>query len=349
MAFMILYTVITLLAFILLIQAIGFFISAPKYTGPVSDHFDGKKFINPGNVKAQGLKEVVRWMMNRERGPWVSKTEAVQSKPADAIANATRITFINHSSFLIQTSGINILTDPVFSERVSPFSFVGPKRMRPTGIAFKDLPQIDIVLLSHNHYDHLDKGTLLKIKQVHNPLFVVPLGVGEYLNQLGIRRWETLDWWQSTFAFDVSITAVPAQHFSGRGFFDRDATLWCGYVFKSKSHTIYFAGDTGYNPTTFSEIGNRVEQIDIALIPIGAYKPKWFMSPVHCSPEEAVKIHQEVKAKQSIATHFGTFPLGDDGQEEPIKDLQLALHKLDIPSDEFIALKEGVPFYYGSI
>jgi L-ascorbate metabolism protein UlaG (beta-lactamase superfamily) len=345
---MILYILLPLLAFVF-IQAIGFFISAPRYAGPVSDHFDGKKFTTPGSVKPHGLKEVIRWMMNRQRGPWTPKTAPTQSKPEDIITIGTRITFINHSSFLIQTAGVNILTDPVFSKRVSPFSFLGPKRMRQPGIAFQDLPVINIVLLSHNHYDHLDKTTVLKLKQRFDPLFIVPLGVGAYLNQLGIRRWETLDWWQSTVAFDIAITAVPAQHFSGRGFFDRDATLWCGYVFRSKSHTLYFAGDTGYSQKIFNEIGDRFASIDVALIPIGAYKPLWFMSPVHCSPEEAVKIHCDVKTKQSIGTHFGTFPLGDEGQEDPQKDLREALVKSGLSPDNFIVPKEGIAVDYQSI
>jgi L-ascorbate metabolism protein UlaG (beta-lactamase superfamily) len=158
-----------------------------------------------------------------------------------------------------------------------------------------------------------------------------------------------LDWWQSTVAAELSITAVPAQHFSGRGFLDRDATLWCGYVFRAENHTIYFAGDTGYNPNTFIEIGDKINQIDMALIPIGAYKPMWFMSPVHCSPEEAVKIHLEVKSKLSMATHFGTFPLGDEGQEDPRNDLEEALAKFALPATEFIVPREGVPLDLRSV
>ncbi|RAW03260.1 MBL fold metallo-hydrolase [Pseudochryseolinea flava] len=335
------YILLAPVVFALMVIIIGAIISAPVYRGPVSDHFDGKKFNNPGNIQPRGLKGVIQWMRHRERGLWIKTSDAKQHKPAEKFTSGTRVTFINHSSFLIQTSGVNILTDPVFSERVSPFSFAGPKRMRPTGIAFADLPKIDLVLLSHNHYDHLDKSTVVALKKNYDPLFIVPLGVGPYLTQIGISKWQTLDWWQSTAAADISITAVPAQHFSGRGFLDRDKTLWCGYVFKSRSHTFYFAGDTGYNPVTFSEIGARIQSIDIAIIPIGAYKPQWFMSPVHCSPEEAVKIHRDVKASHSIASHFGTFPLGDEGQQDAQEDLQVALKAQHIPLHQFIKLDEG--------
>jgi len=331
------------LAFVFVATIVGYLISAPKYKGPRSDHFDGKKFNNPGNIQPQGFKEVIRWMRNRERGPWITKGDTRQSTPDQSFSGGTRVTFINHSSFLIQTAGINVLTDPVFSDRVSPFTFAGPKRMRPTGIRFENLPKIHVVLLSHNHYDHLDKSTVIKLKREHNPQFIVPLGVGPFLTQIGITKWETLDWWESTVAEGLSITCVPAQHFSGRGFFDRDATLWCGYVFRSKLHTTYFAGDTGYNAQTFVELGGRIQPIDLALIPIGAYKPQWFMAPVHCSPEDAVKIHLEIKARQSIASHFGTFPLGDDGEEDPKNDLRDALVKFNVPADQFITLEEGVP------
>lgn len=334
-----------ILAFLLIAFIIGFSISAPSYSGPTSDHFEGKNFINPGRVKAKGLYEVLRWAINREPGEWEKEENASYGvKPANLITHGVRVTFINHSTFLIQVDGLNILTDPIWSERASPFSWIGPERMRPPGIRFEDLPPIDVVLISHNHYDHLDIPTMEKIVSRHNPKIVTPLGVTKFLTEQKTTGKETidLDWWEKIKINDsVSIQAVPAQHFSGRGMGDRDATLWCGYVIYTKDGNLYFAGDTGYNTETFKTIGERAGSIKIALIPIGSYKPQWFMSPIHVSPEEAVKIHLDINAQKSIGIHFGTFPLGDDGQYDPIEDLQKAKEKLDVSESGFIVLDEG--------
>jgi L-ascorbate metabolism protein UlaG (beta-lactamase superfamily) len=321
---------------------VGYFLSGPKYQGPVSDHFDGKKFFTPGGKPAKGLPEVFKWMTKRERGFWKEKEVPFGDKPPERVGRGTRITFVNHSTFLIQVDGVNILTDPVWSERTSPFQWAGPKRMRPPGIRFEDLPKIDIVLLSHNHYDHLDLNTMTRLFERDHPKIVSALGVKAFLDLKNITGATDLDWWQKfSFTESIEIQAVPAQHFSGRGMFDRDATLWCGFVIIRPGGNIYFVGDTGYNEFIFKEIGERCTPINIALVPIGAFKPEWFMSPIHCSPSEAVKIHQEIKASKSIATHFGTFPLADDGEDEPIKGLQKALRENNTSTEEFIVLKEG--------
>jgi L-ascorbate metabolism protein UlaG (beta-lactamase superfamily) len=178
-------------------------------------------------------------------------------------------------------------------------------------------------------------------------MFIVPLGVGKFLQQNGIIKVAELDWWQTFSIASFNITCTPAQHFSGRGFFDRDATLWCGYMVESKTTKLCFVGDTGYNEITFRQIAERFK-IDLAIIPIGAYKPLWFMSPVHCSPEEAVKIHLDLRAKQSIASHFGTFPLGDEGQSDPVRDLHRAMEKFGLGEKDFIALKEGASKDYNT-
>lgn len=322
---------------------IGILLSAPVYKGPPSDHFDGKRFINPTGLKAKGLSEVFKWMRERKQGSWPSRMHLKPGpKPLPRYDNGVRITFVNHSTFLIQVDGINIITDPVWSERVSPFSFAGPKRMRPPGIKFEDLPKIDLVLLSHNHYDHLDIDTVRKIHDKFNPQYVVPLGVSQYLRNNKIEFVKELDWWQSVaFGTGFTIECVPAQHFSGRGTSDRDKTLWCGYAIHGRHGNVYFAGDTGYNPKTFKEIGERTKPT-ISIIPIGAFKPEWFMSPIHCSPDEAVQIHKDLNSPQSIASHFGTFPLADDSCDDPVERLTAALKREGIAMTAFITLEEGI-------
>ena len=321
---------------------LGWYTSAPGYKGPLSDHFDGKKFINNDGYNEQGFGDLMKWMMNRNPGEWVELSEEMIGygpRPEERITDSTQVfTYVNHSTFLIQTDGLNILTDPVWSERVSPFSFMGPKRMRPPGIKFEYLPQIDYVLLSHNHYDHLDIRTVKKLKDRFDPTFIVPLGVDLYLNKKGIIKTVSLDWWQETSVSDsVEIAAVRAQHFSSRGPFDRDKTLWAGFVIKSPKGNIYFAGDTGYN-TFFKEIGERYAPIKTALIPIGAYIPRWFMGPVHVDPQQAVQIHKDVKSELSIGMHYGTFPLADDGHDDPINEFKEAV---EADPQNFILVKEG--------
>jgi len=320
----------------------GYFISAPRYRGAVRSHFNGRTFINPGGVKAKGFRDVLKWARNRERGPWKIGSAIATEKPVERIEKGLRVTFVNHSTFLIQVNGLNILTDPVWSNRTSPFSWIGPTRMRPPGIRFEDLPPIDVVLLSHNHYDHLDIVTMKKIFNVFSPKIITPLGVKEFLDKENVLGSRDMDWWEEVpLTQSTKVQAVPAQHFSGRGMFDRDATLWCGYILRWEGGSLYFVGDTGYNAVTFKEIGERCAPIQVALIPIGAYKPQWFMSVIHCSPEEAVQIHRDIKAKTSIATHFGTFPLADDGMLDPTDDLEKAKAAQGIPPGDFIALKEG--------
>jgi L-ascorbate metabolism protein UlaG (beta-lactamase superfamily) len=330
----------------LLFVAVGAFISAPGYKGATSDHFDGKKFINPEGVKAKGTWEALKWMMNRERGVWKeNKTESYGKRPVGREKDGIRITFINHSTFLIQVDGLNILTDPIWGPRTSPFTWAGPKRMRNPGIKFEDLPRIDAVLISHNHYDHLDLATMRTVFGAFHPEIFTPLGIKEYLDSESISGATDLDWWDKVKISDsVTIHAVPAQHFSGRGLMDRDETLWCGYVIETSKGNIYFGGDTGYNDKTFKEIGDRFGSMQISLIPIGAYKPISFMGPIHVSPEEAVKIHQDVKSKTSIGIHFGTFPMADDGQEDPINDLRIARGKYNVADDRFIVIREGEPY-----
>jgi L-ascorbate metabolism protein UlaG (beta-lactamase superfamily) len=330
----------------LLVVALGTYLSTPGYRGAVSSHFDGKRFINPQGIQPKGTGDLMKWIFNRDRGKWKEGDQAGYGKrPVGSERDGIRITFINHSTFLIQVDGMNILTDPIWSQRTSPFTWAGPKRKRNPGIRFEDLPRIDAVLISHNHYDHLDIATLRTIfGSFHSKVFT-PLGIKEYLDSESISGATDMDWWDNAPLSDsVTIHAVPAQHFSGRGLMDRDKTLWCGYVITTSRGNIYFGGDTGYNDSTFKEIGTKFGSIQVALIPIGAYKPMWFMSPIHVSPEEAVKIHFDIHSKTSIGIHFGTFQMADDGLEDPANDLRLAREKYKVPSDRFIVLKEGEPY-----
>jgi len=333
-----------ILVIVLAALVIGYLISAPRYKGPVSDHFDGKTFYNLNGAKAKGFWEVISWMLSRHQGPWPSyhNDPPGPPPPARVEGRTVRVTFVNHSTVLLQFDGLNVLTDPVYYERVSPFQFAGPKRNNPPGIRFEDLPKIDILILSHNHWDHLDIGTVRKLCDRDRPYVFCPLGVKAFLENEGCQNVQEMDWRQSVAYNDrTTIHCVPAQHFSGRGLCDRDATLWAGFIIDSKTAgKLYFVGDTGYGPF-LKEIGRQFGPLRLAMIPIGAYKPKWFMSPIHCSPDEAVQIHEDLRSEQSIAIHFGTFPLADDGAHEPVDDLSRALAAKNIPTDRFQALKAG--------
>lgn len=340
--------ILSLLIFIVLGFTIGgWWFSAAGYNGAISDHFNGSTFENIENVEDKGFIDVLKWSINREEGEWRELTEeevTFSEKPSPRVTDSLMITYVNHATFLIQTDGLNILTDPVWSDRVSPLSFAGPKRMRPPGIKFEDLPEIDLVIISHNHYDHLDIETLKKLKDCYSPEFIVPLGVDLYLNQKGISNTNALDWWnENSVSESMKVTSVPAQHFSSRGLFDRNRTLWAGYVLETDSGDVYFAGDTGYGEF-FKEIGKRFNNITVGLIPIGAYKPQWFMSPIHVNPEEAIQVHKDVNAEISFGMHFGTFPLADDGMDEPMYDFSEAMQKPENKGVNFKLLTEGDSF-----
>lgn len=223
----------------------------------------------------------------------------------------------------------------MWSERASPVSWIGPRRFASPGVRFEDLPKIDFVLLSHNHYDHLDIPTLRRIAAAHTARFIVPVGVSPLLLHHGIKPEPELDWWQAA----DSVTCVPAFHFSARGLQDRNRTLWCGYWLKTAAGPIYFAADTAFGPH-FGDIRNRLGSPRLALLPIGAYKPEWFMGPVHMSPDEAVKAHRILVPQRSIAIHWGTFQLADDGRHEPVEALRRALDLVP-ESPPFDALENG--------
>lgn len=256
-----------------------------------------------------------------------------------------QVTWIGHSTFLIQVAGVNILTDPIFSDRASPLSFAGPRRRVAPGVPFESLPPIHAAVLSHNHYDHLDRPTVTGLGR--RVRFFVPLGLAAWFKENNLTRVDELDWWQSASLGAVRLHCVPAQHFSMRTLFDRDRTLWSGWVLETPAGNLYFTGDTGYCPH-FKEIGQRLGPMRLALIHIGGYQPGWFMRPMHVNPEEAVRIHQDVGSRQSIGMHWGTFKLTDEPLGEPPLFLQRALKKAKIPEAKFVVFAIGETRVYGS-
>jgi L-ascorbate metabolism protein UlaG (beta-lactamase superfamily) len=303
-------------------------------------HFDGKRFRNPV-PRRNGLGGLLRWQLSRRRGEWRAEQElAVRPLPLTS-SEELRITFINHSTFLLQIAGINILTDPIWAKRASPLSWAGPRRYTPPGVAFEDLPPIDLVLISHDHYDHLDLPTLRRLEANHRPTIYVGINNVKLLERNGIFGAVELDWWQeATARTDLLITAVPAQHFSGRSLFDRDRRLWCGFILQAGNRTVYFAGDTGGGPH-FAQIAKKFPEIDLAILPIGAYRPRWFMGEVHLAPEQALEAHLLLGARVSVASHFGTFQLADDGQSEPVVELREVLRSTELHTTEFWVMSPG--------
>jgi L-ascorbate metabolism protein UlaG (beta-lactamase superfamily) len=300
-------------------------------------HFDGKRFFNPGAAGAPGFFAALRWMLSSrpERSArFVSDVE--QTKPPALVEGAQlRVTLINHSTVLLQQNELHILTDPIWAERASPLAAIGPRRRRKPGVRWEDVPRIDVVLLSHNHYDHLDLAALRRLADRGESQFVVPAGVGRLLRSQKIGPVHELDWGKAVSIGQARIHSVPALHFSARGIFDRNRTLWCGYVIETAGRTVYFAGDTAFGDH-FGMIRERFGAPRVALLPIGAYEPRWFMSPVHMSPDEAVRAHQLLGAETSIAIHHGTFQLADDGIDTPKKRL-----KERSPGDSFLVLNNG--------
>jgi L-ascorbate metabolism protein UlaG (beta-lactamase superfamily) len=316
-------------------------IASHRFGGKSSDHFDGRKFFNPNLPTVRAMhdsRSLVSWLLARHRGEWKNVAVSPVVPPA-RVHEGIRVTYINHATVLIQCAGLNIITDPIWARRASPFRFAGPKRYAGPGVRLDDLPQIDIVLLSHNHYDHMDIATLRHIAK-SDPRIYTGLGNTAYLRRKGIVGAHDLDWWESVMDSDVKITAVPAQHFSARSFFDRNHTLWCGFVLETPVGKIYFAGDTGYGPFVH-KIAERFESFRLALIPIGAYDPAWMMQTVHTNPEEALAIHDELHIQTSIGIHHGTFRLTDEPQREPAARINAQRRDRDFQTLEnggFVAL-----------
>ena len=317
------------------------------YQGPPSDHFDGVRFFNPGQPPTdRSLGDVLRWKLGRGAATWPRSVPVTSAKP-DARVDGLRVTMVGHASLLIQAAGRNILTDPVWSDRASPVAFAGPKRVTAPGIAFDDLPPIEMVLISHCHYDHFDVATLRRLQAAHAPLFVLPLGNDTILRAaVPDARCVVGDWWDRLPIGDgFTSTITPTYHWANRWPSDVRMALWAGHWIDTPVGLIWFVGDTAYGTgEIFGQIRDRLGAPDVALIPIGAYAPRWFMAAQHVDPGEAVRIFGDVDAKNALGIHWGTFQLTDEARDAPQSGLVSALSEAGISSDRFIAAPPGGVF-----
>jgi L-ascorbate metabolism protein UlaG (beta-lactamase superfamily) len=317
------------------------------YQGPVSDHFDGVRFFNPGQPGPRGGLAFLRWQLAERGASWPAEFPSpfrVDKPPAQIEGNAVRITFVGHASFLVQMRGRNILIDPVWADRASPFTFIGPKRVNAPGIAFRDLPSIDTILLTHNHYDHMDIDTIGRLWQRDQPQVVTPLGNDTILRQaianLNVRAVD----WHDVVDFDsgLRVHVEPTMHWSARGTGDRSHALWASFVIEAGPRKIYCVGDSGFGDgRTFRQVKDRHPSLDVALLPIGAYEPRWFMINSHMNPDDAVQALSLCGASLALGHHWGTFRLTNESAEQPSIDLQLALAKYGVATQRFAALRPG--------
>ncbi|ABD85793.1 MBL fold metallo-hydrolase [Rhodopseudomonas palustris] len=318
----------------------------PNYQGPLSDHFDGTRFFDPDGAPPRSLVDVLRWQFKRTQAKWPdwAPSPFADTPPRRVDGDKVRLSFVGHVSWLIQTAGLNILVDPLWSERASPVSFAGPKRHNAPGIGFEALPPIDVVLVSHGHYDHLDLPTLSKLAAKHSPRVITPLG-----NDLTMTshdkaiRAEAFDWHDRVELGDgVAVTLVPTRHWTARGLFDRNKALWASFVLHTPAGNIYIVCDSGYGDGKhFRRVGAAHGPLRLALLPIGAYEPRWFMQDQHMNPADAVKALADCGAAQAVAHHHGTFQLTDEAIDAPVEDLRAALDAAGTPREKFAVLEPG--------
>jgi L-ascorbate metabolism protein UlaG (beta-lactamase superfamily) len=324
--------------------AFGFLICCVVVFGLIIySHSKKEKFQNSPPLPHHGFLSLLKWRWTHKpvRWPKIVELQKYPSPPRSVEGDQVRVTFINHATFLIQTQGLNILTDPIWSGRASPVSWAGPKRVCSPGVSLDDLPPIHMVLISHNHYDSLDIPTLKELWRRFQPKIYCGLKNGPLLEKNGIGNINEMNWWEELELLPkLKLICVPAQHWSSRTFFDARETLWAGFVLKNQKGSLYYSGDTGYG-IFFKEIAKRMGPIKISLLPIGAYLPRWFMSPYHMSPEEAAKAHLDIGSEQSVAYHFDTFQLADEAYGQAPKDLAEALEKYKIPKEKFWVLGMG--------
>jgi len=318
--------------------------AAPRF--PLSDHCDGRRFFNPRNHINRHWFQVLQWKLNARPAVWPKWIDVNPQTPPPAPKDGTlSATWINHASFLLQTRLGSVLIDPVYSERASPFAWSGPRRVHAPGVTFDNLPTIDAILISHDHYDHCDLQTLRLLSQRYpHARLITPLGNGALARTAGFKSSliTELDWWDAhELAEGFHIRLTPSRHWSNRVRGLRNRRLWGGFFIHSGGRTAHFVGDTGYEAGLFGEIRQRCGGPDLAMIPIGAYEPRWFMEPQHCNPAEAVQIHRDLGSRQSVAMHWGTFQLTDERRDAPVEALEAALRAAGIPPGAFRALNPG--------
>jgi len=320
--------------------------STPSANKP---HHTKSGFKNGHVYEENEFSDFLKWRRERAKkeiaGPESYNFPLAKNNPDFLKQNRDKntATWIGHATILLQMEGYNILTDPHFSKRTSPVQWAGPERVAPLGLAFKDLPPIDIVVISHDHFDALDEQTILKLHRRpggEKTRFYVPLGLKSWFAIRDIDQVIEMDWWDRHQDRNLEVIAVPVQHWSKRSIFSRNKTLWAGWVIKSDTFRFIFVGDTGYAPH-FKAIGDKLGPFDLAAIPIGAYEPRWFMAKHHVNPEEAVQIHMDMQSKKSVAIHWGTFILTDEPLDEPPKRLSTALQENQIPKEDFLVLQHG--------
>jgi L-ascorbate metabolism protein UlaG (beta-lactamase superfamily) len=316
---------------------------------PEKPHHTRGGFRNLDEYEQPGFLDFLKWhfgRVGRGRKPADAYNfPLAKNDPAFLASNRdkTTLTWIGHATVLLQLNGKNILTDPLFSERASPVQWVGPKRVVPPGLSIENLPPIDMVVISHDHYDALDEGSIKKLHERdggRETTFFVPLGLKKWFERRGISRVFELDWWDHHEEGDFRVTAVPVQHWSKRSLFSQNNTLWAGWVVESPNFSFFFVGDSGYT-SDFEEIGRRLGPFDLSAIPVGAYEPRWFMRHHHMAPEEAVQVHLDTGSKKSVGIHWGTFILTDEPLDEPPQKLREAKNEKGVPEEAFVVLKHG--------
>ncbi|HET9584915.1 MAG TPA: MBL fold metallo-hydrolase [Bradyrhizobium sp.] len=318
------------------------------YDGPVSDHFDGTRFFDPDGVPPRSLAEVLRWQFgpDRQRASWPDWVpNAHNDKPPPRVSgDKVRLSFVGHVTWLIQTADLTILIDPVWSMRASPVTFAGPTRHNDPGIAFDALPKIDVVLVSHGHYDHLDVATLSKLAAKFSPRVITPLGNDVTMRDADAAiKAEAFDWQDRVeLGNGVAVTLVPTRHWSARGLFDRNKALWASFVLETPAGKLYIVCDSGYGEGKhFRSVAEKHGPLRLAILPIGAYEPRWFMKDQHMNPSDAVKALADCGAELALAHHHGTFQLTDEAIDAPVTALGEALKEAKIPPERFAALKPG--------
>jgi L-ascorbate metabolism protein UlaG (beta-lactamase superfamily) len=319
--------------------------------GPNSDHFDGERFFDPDGAPPKSLRDLFRWKFGRDeqRHAWPkwAPSPYADEPPQRVDGGKVRLSFVGHVSWLIQTSGLNILIDPVWSRRASPLRWAGPKRVNDPGIAFEALPPIDVALVSHGHYDHLDVATLSKLAAKFSPRFITPLGNDAAMHQADpALRAEVFDWHDRIeLGGELAVNLVPTRHWSARGLFDRNRALWASFVLETPAGKIYIVCDSGYGEGKhFRNVEQAYGPLRLAILPIGAYEPRWFMQDQHMNPSDAVKALEDCGAEQALAHHHGTFQLTDEAIDAPVEALHAALDAAKVPRERFVALKPGQVF-----